>query len=83
MIGVLASRLPSLDSEVHRFIFPYVIAGPEPIEQIEPEVAADRLLDHLALALSRTCGAYLHRAEDLFIDGQSCARLCHTGMIAS
>ena len=69
MIGVLASRLLSFDGEVHRFIFGHVVAGPESIEQIESEVAADCLLDHLALALSRTRGAYLHRAEDLFIDG--------------
>ena len=42
--------------------------GPDPLEEVEPEVSPQCLLDHLAVATARAGGTELDRAEDVLVD---------------
>ena len=83
MVRLAASVLLSFESELHGLFLRHVIARPQPLHEIEAEISADRLLDHLTLTLSSAGGTNLDSSEDLLIDCQSRSRLCHTDIIAS
>ena len=79
-----ASRLVlCLDGERDGLVFRQVVALPEPVEQVEAELASQHLLDHLAVALPRPRAAHLDGAEDLRVDRQRRARLRRLGITAS
>src|SRR5205807_1359856 len=73
----------SLEGESERVVLGHVVARPQPVEQVEPEVATERLLDDFAVSFARPRRADLHRAQDVLIDRQGRSRLRHIGIIAS
>ena len=56
---------------------------PQPLEQLEPKVAAKRLLDNLAVALPLARRPNLHPTQHLFFDRDGRSHLCHKCIIAS
>ena len=46
-----ADRVLRLDGERGRFLLAQLVAGPQPIEQVEPQVPAQHLFDDLAVTL--------------------------------
>ena len=72
-----------LDRERHGLGLAEVVGCPQSVEQLEPEVPAQRRLDDLAVALPESGGSDLHRAEHLGIDRQGRAHLRHHRIIAS
>ena len=72
-----------LDSEPHRLVLLDVGGRPDPRHEIEAEVAAKRLLDHVAVAAAGSCSLDPNGAKDPLVerDGRSC--LGHNGIIAS
>jgi hypothetical protein len=62
--------------------FAQPVALPEALEQIEPEVAPQRLLDHLAVAPAAAGRTDLDRAQDILVDGKRRAYPCHEFIMA-
>jgi hypothetical protein len=62
------SLVLSLDGERGGLILGQIAPSPESVEQVEPELAAERLLDDFAVALACAGRANLDRAEDSFVD---------------
>jgi hypothetical protein len=58
----------SLDSERSRLFLGQIVSLPESLEQIEPELAPERLLDDLAIALAGAGCPNFHRAENTFVN---------------
>lgn len=48
---------------------------PEPREEVQPEIAAQRLLDDLAVALPLAGGTDFHPAENVLVEGEGSAHL--------
>jgi len=78
-----SSRVLGLDSKLERLRFTKIVPSPQPIEQVEAQVSPKGFLDDFAIALAGADGAYLHRAQHIFIDRQRGTRLCHLRIIAS
>src|SRR5436190_7692624 len=63
------SLVLSLDGERGRLFLGQVVLSPKSVEQIEPELAPERLFDDFAVALAGPRAANLDRAEDFLLDG--------------
>jgi len=61
----------------------HVGPGPEFVKQVNAEIAPERLLDHLALALAAAGGSVLDGAENVVIDRERSTDLRHRRIIAS
>ena len=51
-----------------RLLIAQLVAGPQPIKQVETQVPAQRILDDLAVTLAGPRGADLHRAQDIGVE---------------
>jgi hypothetical protein len=71
------------DGEFGRFTFAELISVPQLLEQVEAEIPAQRLFDHLTIALARSGGTDLHPAQDVLVDSEGGPHLCHQRIIAS
>src|SRR5262245_54712148 len=60
-----------------------VVLRPEPIEQIEPQVAPQRVLDDLAVTTTESGCADLDRAQDRLVQRHRRPNLRHLCIIAS
>lgn len=65
------------------FAFGHVVARPESLEQVKPEVFAYRFLDHFAVTFSGTGGANFDSPQHVCINRQCGPRPWHLGIIAS
>jgi len=72
-----------LDGEVDGLLLAEIVAGPEPVEKVEAELASQRLLDHLAVGSSGPGGAHLDGSQHVLVDRQRGARLGYIRIIAS
>ena len=77
------SRMLRLDAHGERLIFGETVRRPDAIEQLKAEVAADRLFDDFAVALSGPRCAHLDSAQQIRVNGQSGPHLRHMCIIAS
>lgn len=57
-----------LDRESESLVFGNVVQRPQPVEYVEPEIAAQRFLDHLAIAAPEASSADLDSTEDRVIE---------------
>ena len=60
-----------------------LLACPQALEQVEPQLTAQGTLDDLAVALARPRRPDLDRSQDRLVDGQGGSNLRHLGIIAS
>ena len=56
---------------------------PEALDEIEAEIPAEGLLDHLAVAPARSCCAHLHGSKDFLVDRERRPHFRHHGILAS
>ena len=56
-----------LDGERSGLFLGQIVLSPEPVEQVEPELAPERLLDDLTVSLAYAGRANLDCAEDSFV----------------
>lgn len=73
----------SLDGKRNRLLFGKRRPSPEPVEQVESELAPQGVLDDLTVALSGSGRAHLYRPKDVFVDRQGRPNLGHVRIIAS
>jgi hypothetical protein len=78
-----ASLVLSLDGKRRRFVFPQIALLPKALEDVEPELAPERLLDDLAVTPTGSSAADFHRSEDIRVDRERCSHLWHLRIIAS
>jgi len=76
-------RVLGLDGELAGFFFGKLVSLPKLLQQVEPQIPAQSLLDYRTVALARPGGSNLHGAEDLFLDRKCCPDLGHMRIIAS
>jgi hypothetical protein len=69
--------------ELDRLTFAEPIPLPEPVEQVEAEIPAQRLFNHLAIALTRSGRPDLYPSQNVLVDRQGCPHLRHGRIIAS
>src|SRR5213593_293985 len=67
-----------LNRQGDRFVLWHIVTRPDALEEVEAELTAQRILDHLAVAPARARCADLDRAEDLLVDGERGAYLRHS-----
>ena len=72
-----------LDGQRDRLGLGEPVAVPKPLEEIEAKVAAQGLLDDLAVALAAARSPDLHCAQDFLVDGQCGPHLAQGVIIAS
>jgi hypothetical protein len=72
-----------LDRELQRRALVEVYSLPQPLEEIESELAPERFLDHLAVALAEPRRPDLDCPKHIFVDRQGRPHLRHLCIIAS
>ena len=72
-----------LHSKIPRLLLGEPVSSPQPFHQIQTEVAAESLLDHLAVSLAAPGRSYLHGAQHFLVDRQRGPHLSHMRIIAS
>jgi hypothetical protein len=71
------------DGERERLVLTDVVALPETLEQVEAELATQRVLDHFAVTLASASAANLHRPQYVLVDRQRRPHLRHNNIMAS
>ncbi|HAC46648.1 MAG TPA: hypothetical protein DCF65_11355 [Chloroflexi bacterium] len=56
-----------LNRQLQGLILRHLILGPQAFQQLKAQVAAKRVLDHLAVTLAHTSCADLHPLQDLLV----------------
>jgi hypothetical protein len=72
-----------LDGDARRLVLVKFGRLPDPLEQVEPEVAPKRFFYDVAVSAPGPRGLDPHRTEDTLIERHSCTQLRHKRIIAS
>lgn len=72
-----------LDRQPLRLGLAEAVPVPRSSQQIHPELATKRFLDHLAVTPPGPSGTDPNGAQDLFVDRERGSYLCHLRIIAS
>jgi hypothetical protein len=72
-----------LDGELDRRALAELVTRPQSIEQVEAQIAAERLLDHFAVTSPGPGRANPYRPEHILVDREGGASFRHFGILAS
>ena len=72
-----------LNRQLCGLILRRLILGPEAIQQLKTQVAPQRVLDNLAIALAHASGPHLDPLQNFFVDSYRRSNLWHLRIIAS